>query len=63
MITAQKGVVLDRQSVARDTQAYSKELYSWGQKEKEDIKDGECSRRSTLDDDMADIARSCGCSD
>ncbi|EJD55429.1 hypothetical protein AURDEDRAFT_179184 [Auricularia subglabra TFB-10046 SS5] len=39
MITAQKGVALDHQSVARDTKALSKEIFNWGQKEKEDIKD------------------------
>ncbi|KAH7104150.1 Eisosome component PIL1-domain-containing protein [Auriculariales sp. MPI-PUGE-AT-0066] len=39
MITASKGVSLDHQAVARDTQAFSKELYAWGQKEKDDLKD------------------------
>ena len=40
IITAQKGVALDFDSVGRDAHAHSKELYTWGQIEDEDIKDG-----------------------
>ncbi|KAH9898049.1 Eisosome component PIL1-domain-containing protein, partial [Cubamyces lactineus] len=39
IITAQKGVALDFDSVGRDAHAHSKELYTWGQIEDEDIKD------------------------
>ncbi|KAI0330538.1 hypothetical protein GY45DRAFT_1217516, partial [Cubamyces sp. BRFM 1775] len=39
IITAQKGVALDFDSVGRDAHAQSKELYTWGQNEDEDIKD------------------------
>ncbi|EMD42209.1 hypothetical protein CERSUDRAFT_42326 [Gelatoporia subvermispora B] len=39
IITAQKGVALDFDGVARDTHAHSKELYLWSQHEREDLKD------------------------
>ncbi|KAK7463645.1 lipid-binding protein [Stygiomarasmius scandens] len=39
IITAEKGVSLDYDSVARDAKAQSKELYTWGQTEDEDLKD------------------------
>lgn len=39
IITAQKGVALDYQAVGRDTKALSKELFTWGQREKDDVKD------------------------
>ncbi|KZW02011.1 hypothetical protein EXIGLDRAFT_736741 [Exidia glandulosa HHB12029] len=39
IVTAQKGVALDHQAVARDTKGLSKELFNWGQKEKDDVKD------------------------
>lgn len=41
IVTAQKGVGLDYQAVGRDTKSLSKELFNWGQKEKDDVKDGE----------------------
>jgi len=40
IITAEKGVALDVESLSRDTQIQSKELYHWGQKEGSDVKDG-----------------------
>ena len=40
VITTQKGVAIDFDNIARDTQAYSKELYIWGREEAEDLKDG-----------------------
>ena len=43
IITSAKGVALDYDTVARDSQAHSKELYLWGQGEGDDIKDGMCS--------------------
>ncbi|THV04882.1 hypothetical protein K435DRAFT_826688 [Dendrothele bispora CBS 962.96] len=39
IITAQKGVSIDYDCVARDTKAQSKEIYTWGQTEDEDLKD------------------------
>ncbi|TFK80281.1 hypothetical protein K466DRAFT_559232 [Polyporus arcularius HHB13444] len=39
IITTQKGIALDYDSVSRDTHAHSKELYTWGQNEHEDLKD------------------------
>ncbi|TBU34559.1 Eisosome component PIL1-domain-containing protein [Dichomitus squalens] len=39
IITTQKGLALDLDSVSRDAQAHSKELYMWGQTETEDLKD------------------------
>lgn len=44
IITAEKGVALDVDSLARSSKAQSKELYSWGQEEAVDLKDGECDR-------------------
>lgn len=40
IITAEKGVALDFDSIGRDSKAQSKELYTWGQTEAEDLKDG-----------------------
>lgn len=40
IITTEKGVAIDFDSVSRDAKAQSKELYTWGQTEREDIKDG-----------------------
>ena len=40
IITAEKGVALDVESLSRDSQVQSKELYHWGQKEGSDVKDG-----------------------
>ncbi|KAI0830665.1 Eisosome component PIL1-domain-containing protein [Trametes gibbosa] len=39
IVTAQKGVALDLDNLGRDVHAHSKELYTWGQSENEDIKD------------------------
>ncbi|TFY58795.1 hypothetical protein EVJ58_g6195 [Rhodofomes roseus] len=39
IITTQKGIALDYDGLAGDTQAHSKELYTWGQTEEADIKD------------------------
>ncbi|PFH54534.1 hypothetical protein AMATHDRAFT_72316 [Amanita thiersii Skay4041] len=39
IITAYKGVAIDYDSVARDTKSQSKELYTWGQMELDDLKD------------------------
>ncbi|TFY54045.1 hypothetical protein EVG20_g9868 [Dentipellis fragilis] len=39
LITVEKGVALDFDSVNRDSQTQSKELYTWGQGEATDIKD------------------------
>ncbi|KAI0067718.1 hypothetical protein BV25DRAFT_1952282 [Artomyces pyxidatus] len=39
LITTEKGVALDFDSVNRDAQAQSKELYMWGQTEASDVKD------------------------
>jgi hypothetical protein len=40
IITAEKGIALDLDSLSRDSQIQSKELYQWGQKESSDVKDG-----------------------
>ncbi|THH06808.1 hypothetical protein EW145_g3830 [Phellinidium pouzarii] len=40
IITTQKSVSLDYLSVSKDQKSQSKEVYLWGQKEDEDIKDG-----------------------
>ena len=48
IITTQKGIALDYDSVSRDAHAHSKELYMWGQNEHEDLKDGECGRSSRI---------------
>ncbi|KXN89968.1 Sphingolipid long chain base-responsive protein LSP1 [Leucoagaricus sp. SymC.cos] len=39
IITSEKGVALDFDSVARNSKAQSKEFYTWGQTEAEDLKD------------------------
>ncbi|KAI0080122.1 hypothetical protein K474DRAFT_396057 [Panus rudis PR-1116 ss-1] len=39
IVTTQKGIALDFDSVSRDSQAHSKEIYLWGQTEPEDLKD------------------------
>jgi hypothetical protein len=36
----EKSVAIDFDSVSRDAKAQSKELYTWGQIESEDLKDG-----------------------
>ena len=40
IITSQKGISIDFDSLSRDTHSHSKELYLWGQAEADDIKDG-----------------------
>lgn len=40
MITISKGVAIDFDSVSRDAKSQSKELYTWGQSEPADLKDG-----------------------
>lgn len=42
LITTSKGVIMDYDNVARDAKANSKELYTWGQTETDDLKDGGC---------------------
>ncbi|KAL0580391.1 lipid-binding protein [Marasmius crinis-equi] len=39
IITTEKGVAIDFDSVSRDSKAQSKELYTWGQNELDDLKD------------------------
>ncbi|KAJ6519894.1 Eisosome component PIL1-domain-containing protein [Mycena sanguinolenta] len=39
IITVEKGVAIDVDSLARNAKAQSKELYTWGQSEAEDLKD------------------------
>ncbi|TFK77040.1 hypothetical protein BDN72DRAFT_866840 [Pluteus cervinus] len=39
IITAEKGVSIDFDSVSHDSKSQSKELYTWGQAESEDLKD------------------------
>ncbi|KAH9847364.1 Eisosome component PIL1-domain-containing protein [Lenzites betulinus] len=39
IVTSQKGVALDLDNLGRDVHAQSKELYTWGQTENDDIKD------------------------
>ncbi|GLB36204.1 putative eisosome component PIL1 [Lyophyllum shimeji] len=39
IITVEKGIALDFDSVSRDSKSQSKELYTWGQTELEDLKD------------------------
>ncbi|KAF9069102.1 hypothetical protein BDP27DRAFT_1421299 [Rhodocollybia butyracea] len=39
IITSAKGVAIDLDSLSRDQKAQSKELYTWGQGEEEDLKD------------------------
>lgn len=40
IITTEKGVAIDFDSVSKDAKTQSKELYTWGQGEAEDVKDG-----------------------
>lgn len=40
MVTTSKGVIIDFDKVAEDVKANSKELYTWGQTETDDLKDG-----------------------
>jgi hypothetical protein len=40
IITQEKGVAIDFESLSRDAQAQSKELFTWGQHEQSDVKDG-----------------------
>jgi len=40
IITSEKGLSMDFDNVSRDSKAQSKELYTWGQTEAEDLKDG-----------------------
>jgi hypothetical protein len=48
IITAEKGVALDVESLSRDSQVQSKELYHWGQKEGSDVKDGRYSNHGAF---------------
>ena len=41
IITTEKGVAIDLDSLSRDFKSQSKELYTWGQTEADDLKDGE----------------------
>jgi hypothetical protein len=41
IITSEKGVAIDCDALARDAKVQSKELYTWGQTQPEDLKDGE----------------------
>lgn len=40
IITSEKGVAIDCDALSRDSKAQSKELYTWGQTQPEDLKDG-----------------------
>lgn len=40
MITTEKGVALDFDSVSRDSKNLSRQMYTWGQQGEADIKDG-----------------------
>lgn len=40
LITIEKSISIDFDSVSRDSKSQSKELYTWGQTEPEDLKDG-----------------------
>lgn len=44
IVTTGKGVALDFETVNRDAQANSKELYTWGQNDAPDVRDSECVR-------------------
>lgn len=44
IVTTGKGVALDFETVNRDAQANSKELYTWGQGDAPDVRDSECFR-------------------
>jgi hypothetical protein len=39
IITAEKGVALDFETLSRDARSQSKEIYQWGQQEQSDVKD------------------------
>jgi hypothetical protein len=39
IITQEKGIAIDFESLSRDSQAQSKELFTWGQHEQSDVKD------------------------
>jgi len=47
IITSEKGVAIDYDALARDSKAQSKELYTWGQAQPEDLKDGKPQYSST----------------
>ena len=40
IITLEKGLSIDFENLSRDAKSQSKELYTWGQSEAEDLKDG-----------------------
>jgi hypothetical protein len=40
IITIEKGVAIDVESLSRDSKAQSKELYTWGQSQDKDLEDG-----------------------
>jgi len=40
LITLEKGLTISFDNISRDSKAQSKELYTWGQSEEDDIKDG-----------------------
>lgn len=42
LVTTEKGVAIDFESVSINSKAQSKELYTWGQSEAADLKDGKC---------------------
>jgi hypothetical protein len=48
IITSEKGVAIDFDSVSRDAKSQSKELYTWGQTEDDDLKDGAFHRSSSF---------------
>ena len=47
IITTEKGIALDFDSVNRNAQAHSKELYTWGQNEAPDVRDSQSTPRSS----------------
>jgi len=40
IITLEKGLSIDFENLSREAKSQSKELYTWGQSEAEDLKDG-----------------------
>lgn len=61
IITLEKGVALDVDSLARDSKTQSKELYTWGQAEDPDLTDGEHAlpyRRLSLISSPANLSQS-----
>jgi len=58
IITAEKGVALDFQSLSRNSQGQSKELYHWGQDEHSDVKDGRYSNDGTFFFDLIVLSQS-----